>query len=110
MKKIIIIMLMLFLQLNSYHLQLSFSSGDEQFAYDNEGMRDPFMPLLTKDGKPVTTYGSINTIGDVIIEGILYDPSGNSVVIINDLILGKGDSISGITVKKIDKNSVTLFF
>jgi type II secretory pathway component PulC len=80
------------------------------FIYDSQGSRDPFMPLLTKDGRPVTVYGSISSIGDVVIEGILFDPRGESFVVINDIILKQEDSISGVTVKKIEKNSVVLSF
>jgi type II secretory pathway component PulC len=92
----------------SYHLSFAFDQA--QFTYDSQGNRDPFMPLLTKDGRPITTYSRIGSINDIIVEGILYDPQGASIVIINDMILKHGDSISGVTVKKIEKNSVVLSF
>ena len=113
--KIIILILLIILQLATCNMQpatrnLAFASDDEQFVYDSQGNRDPFMPLLTKDGRPITTYSKIDSIHDVIIEGILYDPQGASIVIINDMILKQADSTNGVTVKKIEKNSVVLSF
>ena len=115
MKKLSIIILMLFVKLAICSLQPAacppaFALEEEVFLYDSQGKRDPFMPLITKDGRPITTYGRITSISDVVIEGILYDPQGESVVVINDIILKQGDSISGIMVKNIRKNSVVLSF
>ena len=107
MNKIILVLLIV-LQLTTY--PPAFASEELVFIYDSHGNRDPFMPLLTKDGKPITVYGSISSIDDVIVEGILYDPKSGSVAILNDTILKQGDSISGIMVKKIEKNSVVLSF
>jgi len=87
-----------------------FAADETEFIYDSRGERDPFMPLITKDGKAITTYGRISSISDVVVEGILYDAQGESVVVINDVVLKEGDSISGITVKSIEKNSVVLSF
>jgi len=105
MKKYIIVLLSIIL---TYHPV--FALDEPVFVYDSQGARDPFMPLLTKDGKPITTYAKIGSINDIVIEGILYDPQGESVVVINDLILKQGSTISGVTVKSIEKNSVVLSF
>jgi hypothetical protein len=124
MIKFIIIILLLFLQLATCPSALASGSLTEvpraqrgatfseevPFIYDSEGRRDPFMPLLTKDGRPVTTYSNIGSINDVIVEGIMYDPRGGSVVVINDVILRQGDNISNVTVKSIGKDSVLLTF
>lgn len=114
MKKYILVFIFIFLQLATYNLQLTlplaFALEEPVFVYDSQGVRDPFMPLLTKDGKPITAYAKIGSISDIVIEGILYDPQGESVVIINDLILKQGSSINGITVKSIERNSVVLSF
>jgi len=113
-KKYILVFIFIFLQLATYNLQLTlplaFALEEPVFVYDSQGVRDPFMPLLTKDGKPITAYAKIGSISDIVIEGILYDPQGESVVIINDLILKQGSSINGITVKSIERNSVVLSF
>ena len=105
MKKYIIVLLAIILTYSPV-----FASEEAVFIYDSHGNRDPFMPLLTKDGKPITAYAKIGSINDVVIEGILYDPQGGSVIIINDIMLKKQDTVSGITVKSIEKNSVVLSF
>jgi hypothetical protein len=110
--RMIILVLLIILQLATWNLQpvTCFASAQEQFVYDSRDNRDPFMPLLTKDGRPITTYSRIGSIHDIIVEGILYDPQGASLVIINDMILKQADTINGVTVKKIEKNSVLLSF
>ena len=44
--------------------------------------------------------------GALIIEGILYDPSGKSFVSINGNVVSEGDVSGDIAVKKINPNSV----
>ena len=74
------------------------------FTYKEDG-RDPFIPLVSKDGKLMVTYGAINSINDVILEGILFDSEGESVVIMNDLVLKANDQIGNMKIKaNIDIN------
>jgi hypothetical protein len=110
MSRYIIVFLCILLQPMVLNAQLAVSAEAGAFVYSREGKRDPFVPLLTKDGKPVTTYAKITSMDDVVIEGILYDGHGNSVVIINDVILRQGDTISDIKVEKIEKDFVVLSF
>ncbi len=42
----------------------------------------------------------------LVIEGIIFDPEGKSRVIIDGNVLSEGESIKGITIKKINKDSV----
>jgi hypothetical protein len=107
-KIFILVIFMFYLQLNMY-IRSVVCGVEEVFIYSSEN-RDPFMPLITKDGKPLATHTKIHSIGDVTVEGLLYDPLGDSIVIVNDMILKKGDTISEITVKDIRKDSVTLSF
>jgi len=93
-----------------YPLSLISAQEDAAFKYEIGSSRDPFIPLVTKDGKLTITYGTLNSINDVILEGILYDPSGESVVIMNDLVLKEGGRAGGIEVKKIEEDRVILFF
>ncbi len=89
---------------------LAIASEEPVFVYDSHGKRDPFIPLITKDGRTLTAYSDIISISDVVIEGILFDLKGGSVVIINDIILKQADSISDIVVEKIEKDYVVLSF
>jgi|GEM_PF-753023 len=114
MKKIIYIIYLsfIFLTFSFFLFPFSFIYAQEDtiFKYETGANRDPFIPLVTKDGKLTITYGTLNSINDVILEGILYDPSGESVVIMNDLVLKEGGRAGGIEVKKIEEDRVILFF
>ena len=114
MKKIIYIIYLSFIFLTFSFFLFPFSFiyalEDTIFKYETGVNRDPFIPLVTKDGKLTITYGTLNSINDVILEGILYDPSGESVVIMNDLVLKEGGRAGGIEVKKIEEDRVILFF
>jgi len=109
MKKTISITL-LFLCFVACHLPLTYAREDSLFEYESGENRDPFIPLVTKDGKLTITYGTIDSIDDVILEGILFDTGGESVVIMNDLILKENDKIGSMQVKKIEKDRVILSF
>jgi len=114
MKKIIYIIYLsfIFLTFSFFLFPFSFIYAQEDaiFKYEAGVNRDPFIPLVTKDGKLTITYGTLNSINDVILEGILYDPSGESVVIMNDLVLKEGTRAGDIQVKKIEEDRVVLSF
>lgn len=80
------------------------------FTYESADKRDPFIPLVTKDGKLRITYGTLNSIDDVVLEGILYDADGGSIVVINDMVLNEGTRIGEIQVREINKDNVVLSF
>ena len=116
MKKTISIIILpvyfILLTLSCLFYPLSLVSAQEEalFKYENNQNRDPFILLVTKDGKFTVTYGTIDSIDDVILEGILYDENGKSVVVMNDLVLKEHDKIGKIQVKKIEKDRVILFY
>ncbi len=101
---------LLFLSLVFCPSPLVYAQEDDTFKYEIGSNRDPFIPLVTKDGKLTVTYGTLNSINDVILEGILYDVAGKSVVIMNDLVLQEGARVGGIQVKIIEEDRVILSF
>ena len=79
------------------------------FIYSGAGLRDPLIP--SEFGQPAAI--PVNDDSDAIlssknlkIEGIMWDPV-DPYVIINDEILRAGDELEGITIIKIEKESVT---
>ena len=87
------------------------SLDDEAFIYDAQGRRDPFAPLV-RDGKLVsstvagpTTSGSV---GPLTLDGILWDPTGQSIVLINGTEAKIGDTVGGYVVRDIRQDAVTL--
>lgn len=45
---------------------------------------------------------------NLLVEGIFYDPSNKNFVVINGKVISEGESLSCVTVKKIEENSVEL--
>jgi len=80
---------------------------DGSFTYQRGG-RDPFWPWVTKDGKFIQGEGGFWNLEDVVLEGIIWDPQGGSVAMMNGLILRRGDRIGRFEVLTIGKEEVIL--
>jgi len=82
--------------------------GQEGFVYDSKGKRNPFIPLVSSEGrllkldKRETSTGT----GSLSLEGIIYDKSGRSFAIVNATVVGIGDSVGDYQVLKIYANKV----
>lgn len=63
--------------------------------------RDPF------SGKTYTTVSRVQGLGDIKIEGIIWDKK-NPLVMINGRVLKKGDNFKGNVIVDIKENSVIL--
>jgi len=90
------------------YAQEVFSQEESIFAYQAAGRRDPFAPLVSKDGKLLVTYGVINSIKDVVLQGVLYDENGESIAILNDMPLKEDETIGSMVLKKIEKDKVVI--
>ncbi|MDP3703734.1 MAG: hypothetical protein Q8R78_05045, partial [Candidatus Omnitrophota bacterium] len=78
------------------------------FSWDPKGHRDPFVPLV-RDGRLVGVVAGINVNTDrPVLYGILWDPGGNSIALVNDGEVKVGDSIGGYRVKEIRQDAVVL--
>jgi len=81
--------------------------GQGEFSYDAKGKRNPFIPLVTPEGRLLKldkqeTYSS----GGLSIEGIIYDKLGRSFAIVNATVVGIGDTVGDYQVLKIYENKV----
>ncbi len=80
----------------------------EDFVYDSKGKRNPFIPLVSSEGrllkldKREAAAGS----GDLSLEGVIYDKFGRSFAIVNSTVVGIGDSVGDYQVLKIYANKV----
>ena len=84
------------------------SSHEEPFRYDPASRRDPFVPLV-REGKFVpTTPGQTVATAQPTLFGILWDPGGSSIALINDGEYKVGDSVEGYRVKEIRQDAVVL--
>jgi len=79
--------------------------AQNKFTYDAKGKRDPFMPLVTSDGR-ILKLDTEETKGPLSLEGIIYDEKGLSYAIVNGIVVKLGDVIEGNQVLKIEKGKV----
>ncbi len=77
------------------------------FIYDDHGKRDPFWSLLGNRGTIINFDKDIQ-VSDMALEGILVEPTGGSVAIINGNIVKVGDKVGFFIVKEIQVNVVIL--
>ncbi len=79
--------------------------AQEQFVYDAKGKRDPFIPLVTSDGR-LLNLDTQQAKGALSLEGIIYDENGVSYAIVNGAVVKIGDAVDDNQVLKIEKNKV----
>ena len=86
-------------------LLISSSVLAEEIRYDSGGRRDPFIPLVTPEGVVDAKKFSAK---DLRIEGIIYDPNGGSMVLINGEFYKQGENVNGANVITIFRDRVVL--
>jgi hypothetical protein len=78
------------------------------FRYDSKGRRDPFTALV-RDGRLVATGPGMRVEESrPVLYGVLWDPGGRSIALINDLEVRKGDRIGPYEVMEIRRDAVVL--
>lgn len=84
------------------------SANVRDFTYQSKGNRDPFKSLVTKDGRILPGARTVSETGDVELEGIIWDPNGRSMAIINGKLVKEKQRIMNMQVLKIKKASIIL--
>jgi len=79
--------------------------AQEQFLYEAKGKRDPFIPLVTPDGRLLKLEQEEGVAG-LLLEGIIYDKNGTSCAIVNSEIVRLGDKVGEFQVLKIEEKKV----
>lgn len=80
---------------------------DQHFVYDDHGKRDPFWKLVSPSGS-ILNFETDLLITDLNLEGIIFDPSGNSLAIINGAVVKPKDKLGLYIVSKIEEKKVIL--
>jgi hypothetical protein len=81
---------------------------EKQFVYDSHGTRDPFVPLLSNDGKYLSDTNSSDGVAQVNLSGIIWSKEGPSYAILNGDVAAVDDRLGRLVVEKIESNSVLL--
>ncbi len=94
----------------SFFLFLGFLTlvfGQGEFVYDAKGRRNPFIPLVTPEGRLLKLdKQEAAASGGIAIEGIIYDKLGRCFAIVNASVVGIGDTVGDYQVLKIFENKV----
>ena len=82
-------------------------------AYESKGKRNPFVPLLLPSGERVNPPADQEGSGppglsSVPLQGLVYDPAGESYVILGGQLLRENEEWEGIRILKIESNVVTV--
>ncbi|MBI3312505.1 MAG: hypothetical protein HYZ88_03155 [Candidatus Omnitrophica bacterium] len=81
-------------------------------VYNAKGKRDPFVPLLTAEGQRIHPPGldEETTVGvsGLILQGIVFDPQGDSTAVINGKIVREQEEIIGMRVIRIQPSAVVV--
>ncbi|MDD2752000.1 MAG: hypothetical protein PHN59_02605 [Candidatus Omnitrophica bacterium] len=89
-----------------FSLALSFLVGaQDQPAYNAKGKRDPFIPLVTSDGR-LLKLDIEEKPSALHVEGLIHDDAGLSYAIVNGVVVKVGDAIGGYQILKIENNKV----
>ncbi len=80
----------------------------QEFKYMSKGKRDPFVPLATGEVRANLGLQSVETIEDVRFEGIIFDPAGKSMVVLNGEVMKEGDKLYNVEIVKIGGSSVII--
>ena len=80
---------------------------ESPFVYDDHDNRDPFWPLVSKEGM-IISYETDLMITDLILEGIIADSGGKSLVIVNGNIVKTGDVIGQFFISEILTDKIIL--
>ncbi|HAJ57812.1 MAG TPA: hypothetical protein DCL35_08665 [Candidatus Omnitrophica bacterium] len=82
------------------------SAFSEEYVFKNQGKRDPFVPLITPAGYLVNLEPADEN--KISLEGIMYDPKGDSMAIINGELVRAGDVVGSALVSSIEPNKVVI--
>ncbi len=100
--------IMIFLILAGSGLSGSRSYGDTVLTYDAADMRDPFVPLIAGQKRLSVGLEAVETIDDVKFEGLIFDPSGTSIAVINGELVREGDKINNVEIVKIAGDTIIM--
>jgi len=86
----------------------SISSAQQEFIYDAQGKRNPFIPLVSSDGRylQLDQEQTAQKKEELVLEGIIYDKYGISYAVVGGEVVRIGDNIRDYQVLKIEKSKV----
>lgn len=85
------------------------AESNTQSVYDAKGKRDPFTPLVAVMSHSSASSGlaSVESIEDLKIEGVVFDPAHGSIVMVNGSVLREGEESGNVKVVKVLSDGAT---
>lgn len=78
------------------------------FVYAENSKRDPFWPLISSSGTPISYESDMANVADMVLEGVVLDASKNNLAILNGKIIKVGDQVGSYSVEAIAGDHVDL--
>lgn len=85
---------------------LEASDKDQKYNYTPHGRRDPFIPLVSPSGYLLEVERDEDSA--LSLEGIMYDPKGDSMAIINGELVRVGEAVGGAVLTRIEPTRVVV--
>lgn len=80
----------------------------EEYIYYARGRRDPFIPLISSGVKAQLGLQVVETIEDIRFEGVIFDPFGKSMAMLNGEVISEGEKAYNVEVVKVYNDSVVI--
>lgn len=80
----------------------------ENFKYDPNNKRDPFRPLVDRDGNFLPEVRPATATVELNLEGIVWSKKGDSYAILGGSVVRAGDLLGDYKVKTIEESRVIL--
>lgn len=74
--------------------------------YDAAGKRDPFVPLYASATGSAAGLASVESLEEILVEGIIYDPKSGSYAVMNGSVLKLGETSGSVKVLEIKPDRV----
>ncbi len=79
----------------------------QDFVYDAGGRRNPFLPIVTPDGRfQKLEHEDVKIESELRLEGIMYDNYGISYAVVDGMVVKVGDMVNGYQVVRIEEKEV----
>ncbi|RKY31104.1 MAG: hypothetical protein DRP74_05615, partial [Candidatus Omnitrophota bacterium] len=94
----------------SFSVVKSAQEQDDGFIYDSQSKRDPFIALVTPDGRllHLVQQQEEEKKEYLSLQGIMYYEEGSSYAIINQEIVKANDRVGEYLVYKVERSKVIL--
>ncbi|MBN1872218.1 MAG: hypothetical protein JW800_06575 [Candidatus Omnitrophica bacterium] len=79
-----------------------------EYEYKAYANRDPFIPLITGEVRLSLGLEYVESIEDIRLEGIIYDPNAESLAILNGEMMKEGDALFNVGLVKIFADGVKI--